>query len=273
MEQLGVRQDLPQGVTGDALSHATADGSRHRPSGPIPPRDRPMRLWPRPEFLAILALGLGVFSATPSTADPVTPAASTAPDRPVITLAITQMASPNQDDRPAGAAIDCLVIHDTETPNVTEARTIAAHFVNPRSQVSAHYIIGKKGEIIQCVPDARRAWHAGPSRFEGRDRVNDFSIGIELVNAQTGSDPFTDAQYASLNALSADLVARYGIPLARITGHRHVTNYPGIKHDPADNFDWQRYMLGLAETLGTKQVVRAAPPRTGALRPVDRPAP
>jgi AmpD protein len=110
------------------------------------------------------------------------------------------------------------------------------------------------------VADERRAWHAGPSRFEGREKVNDFSIGIELVNAQTGTDPFTDAQYASLIALTADLVSRYNIPLTHITGHRHVTNYPELKHDPADNFDWERYLVGVQEMLANRQVVRSVTP-------------
>ncbi|MBI6546030.1 MAG: N-acetylmuramoyl-L-alanine amidase [Cyanobacteria bacterium NC_groundwater_1444_Ag_S-0.65um_54_12] len=99
--------------------------------------------------------------------------------------------SPNYDDRPAGAVIDTIVIHDTETPGIRSARTIASHFANPRSGVSAHFIIGKGGEIVQCVDEAKRAFHAGPSLFRGRSHVNDFSIGIELVNAQTGRDPFT----------------------------------------------------------------------------------
>lgn len=177
--------------------------------------------------------------------------------RPVVSLPIVETLSPNHDERPAGVAIDTIIVHDTETPGVTKATTIANHFLNPRSQVSAHYIIGKAGEILQCVPDTRRAWHAGPSKYAGREKVNDFSIGIELVNAQTGRDPFTDAQYQSLIALTSDLVTRHGIPLERITGHRHVTNYPSIKRDPADNFDWKRYLDGVKAMTATHEVRRA----------------
>ena len=217
------------------------------------------------QLLTAFAAGLCVIGAVqlaPGALAPkkaVTTAAAQAPaqpPKPVVTLTIGEAPSPNHDERPAGTAIDAIVIHDTETPGVSEARIIANHFGNPRSGVSAHYIIGKRGEVLQCVPDERRAWHAGPSKYQGREKVNDFSIGIELVNAQTGKDPFTDAQYQALIALTADLVSRHGIPLERITGHRHVTNYPQIKKDPADNFDWNRYLMGVRLMLDTKQVQR-----------------
>ena len=116
--------------------------------------------------------------------------------------------------------------------------------------------LGKAGEILQCVPDERRAWQAGPSRSWGRSHVNDFSIGIELVNAQTGHDPFTDAQYRSLIALTTDLVTRFHIPLRRITGHRNVTDFPSLKRDPANNFDWVRFLDGVRAMSATKVVRR-----------------
>ena len=179
---------------------------------------------------------------------------------PTVELPILEMASQHQDDRPAGTAIDAIVVHDTETPGVRDASTIVNWFKHPRSKVSAHYIIGKRGELIQCVPDERRAWHAGPSTLEDREKVNDFSIGIELVNAQTGTDPFTEAQYRTLALLTADLVLRHQIPLTRIVGHRHVTKYPKVKKDPADNFDWARYLADVEAVLASQQVVRVPAP-------------
>lgn len=157
--------------------------------------------------------------------------------------------SPNVDQRPAGTAIDTLVIHGTRTPGVEKAQTIARHFANPRSGVSAHYIIGKAGEIVQCVPHSLKAWHAGPSRFQGKESVNAYSIGIELVNDDDGQDPFTDAQYASLVDLTAYLVSRYAIPLSRITGHRDVITLAGVRTDPGDNFDWDRYLKEVAGSI------------------------
>ncbi|MEB3198181.1 MAG: N-acetylmuramoyl-L-alanine amidase [Candidatus Sericytochromatia bacterium] len=222
----------------------------------------------RPAMIApifFLALSASVVTSSVPQGASLPEVPALAPIGPRVSLPLTVMASPHQDDRPAGAVIDTIILHDTETPGVTQARTIVNWFQHPRSFVSAHYIIGKAGELIQCVPDERRAWHAGPSKFEGREKVNDFSLGIELVNAQTGSDPFSDAQYRTLSVLTTDLVQRYGIPLERIVGHRHVTNYPGIKKDPADNFDWARYKRGVAGLLaqGT-QVVRQVSPATQA---------
>lgn len=220
-----------------------------------------------PAILMAALAGLAVASSAPFLTDesyqkaPEVPVAPATPaPKPVLSLPISTVNSPNQDDRPAGSTIDTLIVHDTETPGVRKATTIANWFLNPRSAVSAHYIIGKAGEILQCVPDERRAWHAGPSNFEGREKVNDFSIGIELVNAQTGRDPFTDAQYSSLIALTTDLTTRFNIPLNRITGHRHVTHYPELKRDPADNFSWERYLTGVQALQGTHQVVRVVTP-------------
>ncbi len=193
----------------------------------------------------VLALWASALAQTPDRA-PI-------PPKP----AVTWMASPNFDDRPPGTAIDTILLHDTETPGISLARTIASHFASPRSGVSAHFIIGKGGEIVQCVPEEKRAFHAGPSLFRGRDRVNDYSLGIELVNGQTGSDPFTAAQYAALGRLVRHLVARFEIPTDRIIGHHDVTNRPAIKRDPAPNFDWDRFLSAIPDATGkrARQVV------------------
>lgn len=171
--------------------------------------------------------------------------------------AVSWMLSPNCDARPVGAAIDMIVIHDTETPGIRDARTIWRHFATPLSHVSAHYIIGKAGEIVQCVPDELRAWHCGESYFEGRDHLNDTAIGIELVNAQTGTDPFTAPQYHSLVKLVSYLVAEYHVPPDRIVGHKDITLKPDLKRDPAPNFSWSRFMSGVDETLAEANVREA----------------
>jgi N-acetylmuramoyl-L-alanine amidase len=218
-------------------------------------------------LLVALVAGLCVVSAGPIALGQSVPEPVVVEEHllPTVELPIIEMPSPHQDDRPPGTVIDAIVVHDTETPGVTEATTIVNWFKHPRSKVSAHYIIGKRGELIQCVPDARRAWHAGPSKLGDREKVNDFSIGIELVNAQTGRDPFTEAQHRTLALLTADLVMRYQIPLDRIVGHRDVTYYPKIKKDPADNFDWARYLADVEGLLTTKQVVRQI--KTAAVAP------
>lgn len=178
---------------------------------------------------------------------------------------VAWLLSPHADARPEGATIDMIVIHDTETPGVRDAKTIWRHFANPGSMVSAHYIIGKGGEIVQCVPDELRAWHTGESYYRGQDHLNDRSIGIELVNAQTGSDPFTVAQYRSLIKLVAYLVSTHGIPLDRIVGHKDITLKPEHKKDPAANFSFSRMFEGVREALAPESTRQASagarPPR------------
>ena len=101
-------------------------------------------------------------------------------------------------------------------------------------EVSAHFLVRRDGQVIQFVDTDKRAWHAGVSKWHGRERVNDFSIGIEMEG--TDDRAFEDAQYAALNDLLADLFKRYGkLPL---TGHSDVA--PDRKTDPGPHFDWSR---------------------------------
>lgn len=95
-------------------------------------------------------------------------------------------------------------------------------------------MIRRDGEIIQYVPFDKRAWHAGVSVFAGRERCNDFSIGIELE----GTDvlPFTPVQYQRLTEISAVLFAHYPITVERVAGHSEIA--PGRKTDPGLAFDW-----------------------------------
>ncbi|HEY9899643.1 MAG TPA: N-acetylmuramoyl-L-alanine amidase [Pantanalinema sp.] len=214
-------------------------------------------------YLAGLSLAALVMAATetgfPSGAqgdDYTNAPVATAPQVPK--PSVEWLLSPHADARPQGAAIDMIVIHDTETPGVRDARTIWRHFANPSSQVSAHYVIGKDGAIVQCVPDALRAWHAGESYYRGQDHLNDRSIGIELVNAQTGDDPFTNAQYRSLVQLVAHLVATHGIPLDRIVGHKDITLKPEVKKDPAVNFSFSRMFEGVRAALSPEATRQAS---------------
>lgn len=109
-------------------------------------------------------------------------------------------------------------------------------------QVSAHLLIRRDGEVVQFVPFERRAWHAGPSKFRGRPRCNDYSIGIELE----GSDDtaYTDEQYCHLAPVIRAIFAAYPtLSPRRIAGHCDVS--PGRKTDPGPAFDWLRLYDGL----------------------------
>lgn len=169
-----------------------------------------------------------------------------------------RLPSPNFDARPEGVAPELLVIHNISLPPgqfggpyigglFTNTLDHAAHpyFDQLRPlRVSAHFLIDRDGRLTQFVAANARAWHAGVSSFEGRERCNDFSIGIELE----GSDfvPFEDAQYDSLAALTLALRRRYG--LRAVTGHEHIA--PGRKTDPGPFFDWQRYMRSCSGEIG-----------------------
>ena len=108
--------------------------------------------------------------------------------------------------------------------------------------VSAHCLIRRDGEVVQFVPFSARAWHAGASSFAGREKCNDYSIGIELE----GSDyvAYTDEQYQALQRLTLAIKSAYpAITTPRITGHQYIA--PLRKSDPGLVFDWVRYRSGL----------------------------
>ncbi len=161
---------------------------------------------------------------------------------------IRYVASPYCDFRPAEQDIRLLVIHNISLPpGEFGGRAVEALFTgsldsdaHPYYQdicglkVSTHFFIRRDGELIQFVPCSRRAWHAGISSWQGWERCNDFSIGIELE----GSDdiPFADAQYQTLLPLLDALRQRYSI--TAIVGHSDIA--PGRKTDPGPHFDWNR---------------------------------
>jgi hypothetical protein len=101
---------------------------------------------------------------------------------------------------------------------------------NPSSQVSSHYLISKLGAIYQLVPDGLRAWHAGMSSWRGVSDVNDYSIGIELENANNGHDPYPQIQLGALTWLCRSLLAEYRLTSDAITTHAQIA--PGRKQDP-----------------------------------------
>ncbi len=158
-------------------------------------------------------------------------------------LKIVPYPSPNFNDRPAGAVIDCVVLHYTDVATIEEALQI---LTDPEREVSSHYAIDEDGTIYQLVAYEKRAWHAGPSSWQGQDNVNHFSIGIELQNggyhagyALTGEwPPFPDAQINALMELLKALMAKFPIPLGRVVGHEDIA--PGRKIDPGPVFPWNK---------------------------------
>ncbi len=166
--------------------------------------------------------------------------------------------SPHCDARPAGLAIDLLVIHAISLPpGEYGSDDVAALFMGTLDctcrddyaelaglRVSAHFFIRRDGRVQQFVPLQTRAWHAGVSCFAGRERCNDFSVGIELEGSE--QDRFTPPQYAALAGLTrAVRAACPAIGAENIVGHSQIA--PGRKTDPGPYFDWAGYRAALME--------------------------
>lgn len=183
--------------------------------------------------------------------------------------------SPNCDPRPDGAAPELIVIHAISLPPdrfggpgveqlFTNRLDPAAHPYYAQIhtlRVSAHYFIRRTGETLCFVPPEQRAWHAGVSSWRGRERCNDFSIGIELEGCDTL--PFEPVQYEALAGLLADLCTRF--PIAGISGHSDIA--PGRKTDPGPWFSWL-HLGALLDAAGHAEVARMVVPE-GSAGPSD----
>jgi N-acetyl-anhydromuramoyl-L-alanine amidase len=168
---------------------------------------------------------------------------------------VRRIDSPNFDDRPVDESVSLVVVHAISLPpSQFGSDDIVRLFTNTLHsdahpyfsrictlRVSAHFLIRRDGELIQFVCCQQRAWHAGLSVWNSRERCNDFSIGIELEGCD--EQPFEEAQYEKLVALIAGLRECY--PIEAVVGHSDVS--PGRKTDPGPNFEWPRLAgLGLA---------------------------
>ena len=162
--------------------------------------------------------------------------------------------SPNCDSRPPGSEISLLVLHSISLPRgyysgdaverlFTNRLDPAAHasFADLAGlRVSSHFLIRRDGALIQFVPLQGRAWHAGASNWRGRERCNDYSVGIEIEGTDDGE--FAAAQYGCLFALIRQLQQQ--LPLRAVAGHSDIA--PGRKSDPGTRFDWPRLLSDLA---------------------------
>jgi N-acetylmuramoyl-L-alanine amidase len=127
-----------------------------------------------------------------------------------------------------------VVLHFTSQQSMAQSlHTLRTR--NSGGPVSAHYLVGEDGRILQLVSDDRRAWHAGPGRWGTITDINSTSIGIELDN--DGEEPFPPAQFEALVKLLEDLCTRHGIPRRQVIGHADMA--PDRKIDPGKHFPWQ----------------------------------
>lgn len=157
--------------------------------------------------------------------------------------------SPNCDDRPKDVQPSLIVVHGISLPpNQFGGGYVHQLFLNQLNsdeepyfkrieglKVSAHFFIQRGGEVTQFVSPKKRAWHAGVSSYKGRERCNDFSIGIELEG--TDATPYTATQYEHLAKLIRAIQETYPtIPKDAIVGHSDIA--PGRKTDPGYYFVW-----------------------------------
>ena len=143
--------------------------------------------------------------------------------------------SPNFGPRPKDTVIDTIILHHTAGPTL---KGTVNWFLNKESQVSAHFVIGKDGSIVQQVSTFDRAWHAGVSKdAAGRGNVNDYSVGIEIVNVGDGKDSYPEEQVQAVEHVVSVLMRRF--PIKQILSHEFIAIPKGRKNDPK-GFPWDR---------------------------------
>ncbi|MEG3085863.1 N-acetylmuramoyl-L-alanine amidase [Sphingomonas sp. PB4P5] len=159
--------------------------------------------------------------------------------------------SPNFDERALPVSI--IVLHYT---GMQDAESAIKRLTDPAAKVSAHYLIAEDGTVLHMVDEAKRAWHAGRSRWRGITDVNSASVGIEIVNPghEFGYRPFPDQQIDALLPLVAAIKERHGIGRGDVVGHSDIA--PQRKQDPGELFPWAKLAkLRLALPRPTKNLM------------------
>ncbi|WFR94045.1 N-acetylmuramoyl-L-alanine amidase [Rhizobium tumorigenes] len=145
--------------------------------------------------------------------------------------------SPNHGERAGGRKPDMILLHYT---GMGTADGALDWLCRTESQVSSHYFIHEDGRVLQLVPEARRAWHAGKGVWRKENDINSLSIGIEIANAghPGGLPQFPDAQIDAVIELCRDCVERWSIAPERVLGHSDIA--PIRKVDPGERFPWAK---------------------------------
>lgn len=181
------------------------------------------------------------------------------PDSSVVSDVIP---SPNFGERNRGLRPDMIVLHYTGMPDVEGA---IARLCTAGTDVSAHYIALEDGRIVQSVPEAKRAWHAGVGVWAGEEDINSCSIGIEIINRghDWGYPDFPGRQIAAVIALCRGIMLRHDLPAHRVLGHSDVS--PSRKKDPGEKFPWHSLAnSGVGHWVRPARVVRGDQIKLGA---------
>ena len=171
------------------------------------------------------------------------------PDSPVADAFI---ASPNHDARAGQDRADILLLHYT---GMTSGQAALDRLRDPDAKVSSHYFVEEDGRVLQLVPEARRAWHAGQGSWHGRGDINSRSIGVEIVNPghAHGYRPFPSRQIAAVVELCRDCVSRLSIRPELVLAHSDIA--PSRKEDPGELFPWdQLFRAGVGLWVPAAQI-------------------
>ncbi len=162
--------------------------------------------------------------------------------------------SPNHNAR--SGKVQMLILHYTDMAS-TEAAL--ARLCSPKTKLSAHYLISPEGKTFSLVPESRRAWHAGESRWQDMRDINDCSLGIELVHdGHKNPHPYPKVQLNALIELAGMLIKKYHILPRHVLAHSDIA--PDRKEDPGEFFDWgylAQHHIGIAppRIMGARGVV------------------
>ena len=182
---------------------------------------------------------------------------------PDSSIASDVIPSPNFGDRNDSRAPDMILLHYTGMPDVEGA---IARLCTAGTEVSAHYVVLEDGRIVQCVPEAKRAWHAGVAYWAGEEDINSCSIGVEIVNRghDWGYPEFPLRQIAAVIALCRGIMLRRKVPSHRVLGHSDVA--PSRKMDPGEKFPWHSLAnSGVGHWVQPTAIVRGQPLKLGTV--------
>ncbi len=182
---------------------------------------------------------------------------------PDSSIASDVIPSANYGERNRGRLPDMIVLHYTGMPDVEAA---IAKLCTAGTDVSAHYIVLEDGRIVQSVPEAKRAWHAGVSYWAGEEDINSCSIGVEIINRghDWGYPDFPLRQIAAVIALCRGIMLRRGIPSHRVLAHSDIA--PSRKKDPGEKFPWHSLAnSGVGHWVQPAPIVRAETLRLGSI--------
>jgi N-acetylmuramoyl-L-alanine amidase len=182
---------------------------------------------------------------------------------PDSSIASDVIPSANFGERSKGRLPDMIVLHYTGMPDVEGAIT---QLCTAGTEVSAHYVVLEDGRIVQCVPEANRAWHAGVASWAGEEDINSCSIGVEIVNRghDWGYPDFPPRQIAAVIALCRGIILRREVPSHRVLGHSDVA--PSRKKDPGEKFPWHSLAnSGVGHWVQPAPIMRGEALKLGAI--------